>query len=141
MAACGAGQIYYGDNLEKMDYPGEPELSFALELMRDHVTGFASMDEAVPFEVDASFQHDRVGPVPCSIAIGTIDSPYHKNQCYKISMVLKATQFEVDSTISIGEAGTILRFLEEMRDPAKVKAILVDTFSNLAGLEDRSGMA
>lgn len=117
------------------DYFGENELVNALDLIGNHIALHPLIDITVPFEVDASYQHEEFGNVPSTVSISKCASQFHQNQCYQVFMTIKLPKAKVDKILTVGEAAKIELWLDMMRDIGEARSVLASTYRSLSDLE------
>lgn len=121
--------------MNRADYFGENELVNALAVISKHMALKPLADILGPFEVDASYQHEKFGNVPSTVSISKCQSKFHKSQCYQILLMIKLPKAKVDKILTVGEAVKIESWLEMLRDAGEARAILFSTYRSLRELE------
>lgn len=113
---------------------GDREMLDAINTLKEKLRSVNSVAEAMPTEVDASYQNTDFGAVPTQLLIDRYENRFRKEQCYKIDITIKLPQFKIKQILIIGDEVEIATWLDGLSSVALVQAFLLDLYHGLSDL-------
>lgn len=113
---------------------GDREMLTAINALKEKLKSANSAAEAMPFDVDATYQNSDFGTVPTQLLLDRYENRYRKEQCYKIDIAIKLPQFKVKQILIIGDEGEIATWLDGLSSVEPVQTFLLDLYHGLSDL-------
>ncbi|MFB9240532.1 hypothetical protein IV454_25195 [Massilia antarctica] len=114
--------------MSKNSYLGENEVRRAVAHIRKQVEEAPSFDEALPCTADASYIHEKYGPIRATVKMEAYVSKHRPQPCYLIEIDVKLPNCNVSNILTINPPDQIEQWFDDVERSENGVAFLRDIY-------------
>lgn len=123
--------------MKKPDYLGEREFLTAIQLLDEQLKQSASLETAIPFITDGSYQNTEIGAVGVHCVVKAAATSTPDALLYRFAVQVKIRDVNLESLVKVGARNDIEMALQNLMNPDAAHTFLLDIYRDISELPNR----